>query len=274
MAIERHTTEETADDLSRRYGAAYLPLLTVTAISAASTMIISGTSIGVVVPDAMGAFGVGQDNAQLMATAYYIAMTVSQLLSVWLGGLLGQRRAFSIALLLFAMASVVGTSADDFSLIVVAKVVQGVGAGLIQTQTMLALLKAFPAERRGMAMGFYAAGMVLAIGIGPALGASLGTAVWAVFLDIRTYFHSDVFASTQCAANAASQEMLAGVRRVLEQFEFAGADHQSGALHYLGQVVHAQATARGFQDGFLVLSTGFLLAIIPTLLLGRRRPGA
>ena len=522
MAIERHTTEETADDLSRRYGAAYLPLLTITAVTAASTMMISGTSIGVVVPDVMGAFGVGQDKAQLMATAFYIAMTVSQLLSVWLGGLLGQRRAFSIALLLFAMASVVGATAEDFSLIVFARVVQGVGAGLIQTQTMLALFQAFPAERRGMAMGFYAAGMVLAIGIGPALGgvvveafgwryiflapmplvfsvflaglfamstvraarlpafdwlgyvllivafycvmtgladgqrqgwfsnaiaalfgiailsggafvwlqlsrsaplldfslflrrpflisscvgfvvgmgnfgsiyavpvfaqlvqnltpldagmlmlpaslialcalpligrladsmtprtgiviglllfavgtfplaaadantpflhvllfvvivrlgmsvnlpfvtrtalaslpadkvdigagtlnfcrqlgASLGTAVWVVFLDIRTHFHSDVLASTQSAANDASQEMLAGVRRVLEQFGFAGADHQSGALHYLGQVVHAQATARGFQDGFLVLSIGFLLAIIPALLLGRRRPGA
>ena len=98
--------------------------------------------------------------------------------------------------------------------------------------------------------------------------------VWIIFLDIRTHFHSDVFASTQSAANAASQEMLAGVRRVLEQFEFAGADHQSGALHYLGQVVHAQATARGFQDGFLVLSIGFLLVIISALLLGRRRPGA
>ena len=147
MAIERHTTEETADDLSRRYGAAYLPLLTITAVTAALTMMMSGTSIGVVVPDVMGAFGVGQDKAQLMATAFYIAMTVSQLLSVWLGGLLGQRRAFSIALLLFAMASVVGATAEDFSLIVFARVVQGVGAGLIQTQTMLALFQAFGTAR-------------------------------------------------------------------------------------------------------------------------------
>ena len=106
------------------------------------------------------------------------------------------------------------------------------------------------------------------------LGAFLGTAVWVVFLDIRTHFHSDVLASTQSAANDASQEMLAGVRRVSEQFGFAGANFQVGALLCLGQVVHAQATARGFQDGFLVLSIGFLLVIIPALLLGRRRPGA
>lgn len=522
MAGKHRNSEESVDDLSRRYGAAYLPLLTATAVTAASTMMISGTSIGVVVPDVMGAFGVGQDKAQLMATSFYIAMTVSQLLSVWLGSLLGQRRAFSIALLMFSIASILGATAEDFGVIVLARVVQGVGAGLIQTQTMLSLFQAFPAERRGMAMGYYAAGMVLAIGVGPALGgvvveafgwryifmapmplifavfvaglfamssvratdlpafdwlgytlliiafycvmtgladgqrqgwlsnsitglfglaivtggafvwlqisrasplldfslflqrpflvsafvgfvvgmgnfgsiyavpvfaqlvqnltpldagmlmlpaslialcalpligrladsitprtgivigllffavgtfplaaadantpflhvlffvvivrlgmsvnlpfvtrtalaslpadkvdvgagtlnfcrqlgASLGTAVWVVFLDIRTHFHSDVLAATQSAANDSSQEMLAGVRRVLQEFGFAGADHQSGALHYLGQVVHAQATARGFQDGFLVLSIGFLVAVIPALLLGRRRPAS
>ena len=218
MAIERHTTEETADDLSRRYGAAYLPLLTITAVTAALTMMMSGTSIGVVVPDVMGAFGVGQDKAQLMGTAFYIAMTVSQLLSVWLGGLLGQRRAFSIALLLFAMASVVGATAEDFSLIVFARVVQGVGAGLIQTQTMLALFQAFPAERRGIAMGLYAAGMVLAIGIGPALGGVVVEAFgWRyIFLApmplVFCVFLAELFAMSTVRARASAGLRLARLR--------------------------------------------------------------
>ena len=522
MADDRGISMESSDVLARRYGSAYLPLLTGTAVTAAFTMMVSGTSIGVAVPDVMGAFGVGQDKAQLMATAFYIAMTVSQLLSAWLSGLLWQRRAFSVALILFTVGSILGAAAEDFGFIVLARIVQGVGAGLIQTQTMLALFQAFPPERRGTAMGFYAAGMVLAIGVGPALGgivveafgwryiflaplplvfgtfvaglfamssnraadlrafdwlgyvllivafycvmtgladgqrqgwasdtivglfaaaliaagtfvwlqmsrparlvdfslfrhrpflvscfvgfmvgmgnfgsiyavpvfaqlvqnltpvdagmlmlpaslialcampligrladsitartgivigllffavgtmplgladantpflhvllfvvvirlgmsvnlpfvtrtalaslpadrvdigagtlnffrqlgASLGTAVWVVFLDIRTHFHSDALAATQNSANDASQEMLAGVRRMLAELGFAGADHQSGALHYLGQVVHAQATARGFQDGFLILSLGFLVAMVPALLLGRGRPGS
>ena len=59
MLIKQRLTKETANDLSRCYGAAYLPLLSVTAVTAVSTVIISGTNIGVVAPDVIGAVGVG-----------------------------------------------------------------------------------------------------------------------------------------------------------------------------------------------------------------------
>ncbi len=72
------------------YGAAYLSLLSVTAVTAVSTMMISGISIGIVAPEVIAAFGVGKNKVQLMAMTFYTAMTVSQLLCVWLIGLLGQ----------------------------------------------------------------------------------------------------------------------------------------------------------------------------------------
>jgi len=104
------------------------------------------------------------------------------------------------------------------------------------------------------------------------LGASLGTAAWVVFLEIRTQFHSDALSATQSSANRASVELLAGVRRLLEIGGIGAGEHQSGALYYLGQVVHAQASALGFRDGFLLLSIGFLLALIPAWLMGFKRP--
>ena len=67
-------------------------------------------------------------------------------------------------------------------------------------------------------------------------------------------------------------ELLAGVRRLLEEIGLAAGEYQSGALHFLGQVVHSQASALGFRDGFLVLSIGFLVAIVPALLMRHRRP--
>ena len=48
---------------------------------------------------------------------------------------------------------------------------------------------------------------------------------------------------------------------------------QSGALHYLGQVVHAQGTTLGFQDGFWVLVAAYLIGILPAWMLGRRAKG-
>ena len=49
--------------------------------------------------------------------------------------------------------------------------------------------------------------------------------------------------------------------------------HEPGALHYLGQVVHAQATTLGFQDGFWVLVIVYLLGLIPAWILGRTNRG-
>jgi len=103
------------------------------------------------------------------------------------------------------------------------------------------------------------------------LGASLGTSAWVVFLDMRTHFHSDALTATQVSANAASRELLRDVGRLLKQFGLSAPDHESGALHYLGQVVQAQANALGFQDGFLVLTVAFVLAMVPAWMLGRAR---
>ena len=50
--------------------------------------------------------------------------------------------------------------------------------------------------------------------------------------------------------------------------------HASGALHYLKEVIVAQATARGFSDGFLAIALVFLLAVIPAWNLGKTRKGA
>jgi hypothetical protein len=42
-----------------------------------------------------------------------------------------------------------------------------------------------------------------------------------------------------------------------------------GALHYLGTVIEAQATARGLSDGFLIIALVFLLAAIPAWNIGK-----
>ena len=100
------------------------------------------TSIGVAVPHVMGAFGIDQDKAQPLATAFHIAMTTGQLLNVRLVAAIGQRKAFVFNLVLFFVTGAFGASAELFSVVIVARVVQGVTIGLIQTQTMIAVVPA------------------------------------------------------------------------------------------------------------------------------------
>ncbi len=92
-----------------------------------------------------------------------------------------------------------------------------------------------------------------------------------MFLEVRTHYHSDILATTQSADNASSRELITGVGRLLGEAGVPVSVHESGALHYLGQVVHAQANTIGFQDGFLVLAISFLFAMFPAWLLGGKR---
>ena len=82
---------ETVDDLFARFGRHYRVLVTVSGMTASFVMVLSGTIVNVAVPDVMGAYGVGQTQAQLMATAFNVAMTTCQLLNAWVVAVLGQR---------------------------------------------------------------------------------------------------------------------------------------------------------------------------------------
>jgi len=88
---------ETFEDLALRYKHAYLPALTLAIVLTSFTMMTYGTIVTVAVPNVMGAFGIGQDKAQLMATGFYIAMTTSQLVCAWLIFSIGHYFTFIIS---------------------------------------------------------------------------------------------------------------------------------------------------------------------------------
>ena len=91
---------ETVDDLFARFGQNYRIFVTVSGMTASFVMVLSGTIVNVAVPDVMGAYGVGQYQAQLLATSFNVAMTTCQLLNAWVVAVLGQRYGY-IATLIF-----------------------------------------------------------------------------------------------------------------------------------------------------------------------------
>ena len=103
-------------------GNLYLPILTVTILLTSFTMISYGTIISVAVPSVMGEFGVGQDKAQLLATGFYVAMTISQLVSSWLISKISHYYTYLLSVLLFSFASILGAISDDYYLIVLSRI--------------------------------------------------------------------------------------------------------------------------------------------------------
>ena len=75
------TPVQTAQVLSETYGPAYRWLVTITGMVGVVSMVLAMTTVNVAVPDVMGAFGIGQDQAQWMSSAYMATMTAGMLIN-------------------------------------------------------------------------------------------------------------------------------------------------------------------------------------------------
>ena len=156
--------------LAEHYGPAYRWLVTITGMIGVVAMVLAMTTVNVAVPDVMGAFGIGQDKAQWMSSAYMATMTAGMLLNVWVSGVLGERRTFIGALFFFSVGAVMGGMAPNEDVLIFARILQGFSAGIAQPLVMATIFTVFPADRRGSAMGIFGLGVVFAPAIGPTLG--------------------------------------------------------------------------------------------------------
>ena len=144
--------------------------LVVGGLLGAMSTVLSATMVNVAVPSIMGAFGVGQDLAQWAATAFLATMVASQLLNTWAVQAFGQRNAFCLALVVFSAGALVGAGAPNIETLVFGRILQGFAAGLVQPLVLTAVVNAFPAERRGLAVGIYGMAVTLAPSFGPWIG--------------------------------------------------------------------------------------------------------
>ena len=84
-------------------------------------------------------------------------------------------------------------------------------------------------------------------------------------------------AATQGAGNVAMRELLNHARDLLAPSGLPETIHDLLALDHLGRMIEAQASTNAYQDGFVLVTCVFVLALVPTWLIGwldrRRRTG-
>lgn len=161
---------ETTEDLFARFGQRYQWLATITVMLGTLSAMITTTIVNVALPDIMGAFGVGQDRAQWLSTGALAAQTIGMLVNAWLIHSFGQRKTFVVVLAVFIGALAMAGLAPNDSVLIFARIAQGAIAGILQPLAMFTIFRVFPADQRGMAMGFFGMSVLL----GPALGPTLG----------------------------------------------------------------------------------------------------
>ncbi len=167
------THPATLPELQAHYGERYRWLLLLAVMVGTMASIMSSTIINVAVPDMSRHFALGQERAQWVASGFMIAMTVSMLTTPWLLARYGYRRTYSGTMWVLLAGSIAGGLSNDFSLVLAARVAEGLAAGVVQPIAAIIILQAFEPHEQGRAGGIFGMGVVLAPAIGPSVGGIL-----------------------------------------------------------------------------------------------------
>ncbi len=159
--------------LRARYGARYRWLLLATVMVGVMASIMSSTVVNVAIPGLSHQFALGQERAQWVTSGFMVASTVSMLLTPWLLARFGYRATFNGCMGLLLAGGLLGGFAQNYALVLVARVAEGLAAGVVQPIPAIIIMRAFEPHEQGRASGLFGMGVVLAPALGPSVGGLL-----------------------------------------------------------------------------------------------------
>lgn len=148
-------------------------LATATAMLGTFSMVLAATILTVALPQLMHVFAVDQQGVQWLVTGFLAAMTTSMLLNAWCVERFGIRATYVGAMAVFIVGSVLGALSPDIGWLILARVLQGAAAGVVQPLGMLVIFQVFEPGERGKGFGVYGLGVILAPAFAPVLGGLL-----------------------------------------------------------------------------------------------------
>ena len=132
--------------------------------------VLDSSIVNVALPDMSGSLGATIEQITWVVTGYILANVIIMPIIALLAARFGRKRVYMLSVLAFTGASMACGAARSLPLIVVFRIVQGLGGGVLITVSQAILRETFPLEEQGVAMGVYGMGVVLAPAIGPTLG--------------------------------------------------------------------------------------------------------
>lgn len=135
--------------------------------------IMDSTIVNTALPAIARQFHTTPSAADWIVIGYLLSLAVWIPASGWVGDRIGTKTTFLFALLLFTLASVLCGLASSLNLLVIFRVIQGVGGGMLAPVGQAMLYRAFPPERRAQASSILMLATVLAPASGPVIGGLL-----------------------------------------------------------------------------------------------------
>lgn len=153
------------------------PWVPLSVVMVATIMVVLDSTIVNVALHQIGIDLDAGEGIEWVVTAYLLAVCVSQPATGWLADRFGRRQVFLVSLVAFTAASVACAAAPSLTLLVVFRVLQGLGGGALMPVGMTMVFELFPRERHGRAIAVWGMAAMVAPAVGPTLGGWLVTSV-------------------------------------------------------------------------------------------------
>jgi EmrB/QacA subfamily drug resistance transporter len=130
---------------------------------------------------------ISQSELEWVVSGYALTFAVLMLTGGKLADMLGRRRIFIVGLAIFTASSLACGLATSAGFLIGARVVQGVGAALMNPATLSIIVATFPPRQRGTAIGIWVGISAMALAIGPLIGGILTEQInwsWIFFINV------------------------------------------------------------------------------------------
>src|SRR6202012_5722982 len=147
------------------------PWLIALTVTLATFMEVLDTSIAnVALPHIAGSVGASQDEATRVLTSYLGSSAITLPIPGWISNRIGRKRFYMTCVAVFTICSALCGFAPTLNLLIIARILQGLGGGGLAPSETAILADTFPIEKRGQAFALYGMAVVVAPAIGPTLG--------------------------------------------------------------------------------------------------------
>jgi EmrB/QacA subfamily drug resistance transporter len=150
-------------------------------------IMLDNTVVNVALPSIQQSLGLSLSELEWVVAGYALTFAALMLTGGKLADLLGRRRIFVAGLVVFTLASLACGLAGSAEVLIGARVVQGIGAAMMNPATLSIITATFPPKQRGTAIGIWAGVSALALAIGPLVGGLLSEHVdwsWIFFVNV------------------------------------------------------------------------------------------
>lgn len=144
-------------------------LLLIAMMAGAFISILNQTILSTALPPIMEYFKISVSTVQWLTTAFMLVNAIMIPLTALLLEKIPTKKLFMSSMVMFGVGTIICAFSPSFKILLIGRIIQAVGAGIMMPLINTVLLLIFPPEKRGSAMGLYGLVVCFAPAIGPTL---------------------------------------------------------------------------------------------------------